>query len=180
MLSAGAWKQNQPNTILFVLVDTSGNEVTGLSSTFVLRISKAGASFSASAGTKSEVGFGWYKYVSTVGESDTPGPVAIVVTGAGIVQQNLEYVVDTRVETAIAFPYTLTSAAGGNPPVVGAQVLIYTDPAGTLFVWDGLTDLFGVARDSDGNLPKLEPGTYYFFSYKAGFNFPNPDTEIVS
>src|SRR5688572_9467820 len=107
MLSAGQWKQNQPNTILFVLVDASGVEVSGLGSTFVLQLTKAGAAFQASAGTKSETGSGWYKYVATTGEADTPGPLGVKITGAGIIQQNLEYVVETRVQTSVPFTYTL-------------------------------------------------------------------------
>lgn len=180
MLSAGVWKKNQPNTILFVLIDASGDEVTGLGSGYVLQISKAGAAFAASAGAKSEVGSGWYKYVATAGEADTSGPIAVMVTGAGIIQQNLEYVVEDRVETAVEFTYTLLSSAGGNPPISAADILIYTDAGATDFVWGGRTDTFGVARDSYGNLPRLEPGAYFFFSYKNGFSFNNPDLETVS
>jgi hypothetical protein len=180
MLSAGTWKQNQPNTILFVMVDSSGSEVTGLGSAFTLQLSKAGGSFFTGLGTKSEVGLGWYKYLSTSAEADTPGPVAVVVTHASTIQQNLEYVCETRVETAVAFTYTLTSTAGGSPPIVGAEILIYTDAGGTNFVWSGLTDTFGVARDINGELPRLDPGAYFFFAYKNGFAFTNPDSETVS
>jgi hypothetical protein len=179
MLSAGAWRINQPNTILFVLVDSSGNEVAGIGSAFVLQISKAGAVFSASAGTKSEVSNGWYKYVTTAAEADTSGPVAIRITHASTVQQNLEYVVQDRVESAVEFTYTLTSTVGGVP-IVGAEVLVYTDSGATNFVWGGNTDAFGVARDPYGALPRLEAGAYAFFRYKTGFVFSNPDLETVS
>jgi len=180
MLNAGDWTPNQPNTITFVLVDSTGTEVIGLGDTFTLQISKAGGSFSPNAGVKSEIGLGWYKYVSTSGEADTPGPVAIVVTGSGIVQQNLEYVVDTRVVTGIEFTYTVTSDAGGNPPIEGVQVIITVDSGGANSVWSGYTDSFGVARDFNGNLPRLTAGTYYFFRYKNLFIFTNPDIENVS
>lgn len=179
MLSAGAWRKNQPNTILFVLVDSSGVEETGLGSAFVLQLSKAGAAFAGSAGTKSEIGSGWYKYVSTAGEADTSGPIAIKITHASIVQQNLEYVVQDRVETAIDFTYTVISSSG-SVPIAGVQVLVYTNAGATNFVWAGTTDGFGVARDANGALPRLEPGTYYFFSYKNLFTFSNPDVEVVS
>lgn len=180
MLAAGMWRQNQSNTILFVLVDSSGVEVVGLGSTFVLELSKVGAAFQASAGTKSEIGSGWYRYVATADEADTPGPIAVKATHASIVQQNLEYVVDSRVENAIQFEYELVSDQGGNPPIVAADVLIYTDAGATNFVWSGKTDAFGVARDTYGELPRLEPGNYYFFRYKNGFIFENPDMETVS
>jgi hypothetical protein len=179
MLSAGAWRKNQPNTILFVLVDSSGNEVTGVGSAFVLQISKAGAAFQASAGTKSEVSNGWYKYVTTSAEADTSGPVAIRITHASIVQQNLEYVVDDRVQTSIEYTYTVISTSG-SVPIPGVEVLVYTDAGASNFVWGGRTDSFGVARDSNGAKPRLESGTYYFFNFKPTFSFSNPDVEVVS
>lgn len=179
MLNAGNWTPNQQNSILFVLVDSSGAEVIGLGSSFTLQISKAGAAFATGAGAKSEVGLGWYRYVSTAAEADTPGPVAIVVSHASTIQQNLEYVVADRVVTAVSFTYTLTSDEGGNPPIAGAEVYIATDSGGANIVWQGQTDNFGVARDGFGNLPRLQPGTYYFFRYKYGWSFENPDTEVV-
>jgi len=179
MLNAGDWTPNQPNTILFVLVDSNGNEVTGLGNVFTVRISKAGAAFAVGVGTKSEIGLGWYKYVSTAGEADTPGPVAIVVTGVGIVQQNLEYVVGSRVENTIEFTYTVTSDGGGTP-IQGVQVIIATDSGGSSAAWVGYTDSFGVARDLTGALPRLPAGTYFFFRYKYLWTFSNPDTEVIS
>lgn len=179
MLNAGDWTPNQPNTILFVLVNDLGSELAGLGSTFTLQISKAGAAFAASEGTKSEVGLGWYKYVATAGEADTPGPVAIAVTGAGIVQQNLEYVVGSRIVDGIEFEY-LTVTEGGGDPIVGVQIIIATDPGGTNVVWVGYSDELGVARDGNGDLPRLFSGTFYFFRYKYLWTFDNPDVETVS
>lgn len=178
MLSAGIWRKNQPNTILFVLSDSSGVEVAGLGSTFVVQLSKTGNPFAASGGTKSEIGLGWYKYVSTISEADTSGPIALVVTGAGVVQQNLEYTVEDRVVNAIEFTYTLTNTAT-SLPIPGADVSFSIDnnPANT--VWTGITDAFGVARDLNGNLPRLVSGSYFVFSYRPGFVF-NVDQEIVS
>ena len=179
MLSAGAWRKNQPNTILFVLVDQTGIEATGLGSAFVLEICKGAGVFQASAGTKAELSGGWYKYTATAGEADTSGPVAIRVNGAGIVQQNLEYIVDDRVVTAIEFTYTVTSTAG-NVPIPDVKVTIYADVLALNIVWAGTTDVFGVARDIYGNKPRLQPGTYYLIRDKNGFIFTNPDTEVVS
>lgn len=179
MLSAGIWKKNQPNTILFVLIDSSGNEVTGLGNSFSIQVSRAGGTFSAGSGTKSEVGNGWYKYVSTATEANTSGPVALVVTGSGIIQQNLEYVVEDRVVTAVEFTYTLTSTVG-SVPIPGADISFSVNGNPANVVWTGVTDAFGVARDLNGNLPRLTPGTYYVFSYKPGYTFEIPDVETVS
>lgn len=179
MLSAGAWRQSQPNTILFVLVDSNSLEVTGLGSSFNLSISKAGSAFSASTGTKAEIGNGWYSYVATAEEADTAGPVALIIDGAGTVQQNLEYVVLDRVVTAVEFTYTVTSTAG-NTPLPGVYITITTDALGSSVVWTGVTDSFGVARDLNGNKPRLEPGVYYIFRLKPGYVFTDPDSETVS
>lgn len=179
MLSAGSWKLNQTNTVLFVLVDGDGNEVQGIGTAFTVQISKGGSVFQAGLGPKTEVGLGWYRYIATAAEADTVGPVALVVTGSGVVQQNLEYVVETRVVTAIEFTYTVTSTAGGLP-VEGVRISFYTDSGANDLVWTGRTDAFGVARDEYGSLPRLEPGTYYIWRYKVGYSFDNPDTETVS
>lgn len=179
MLSAGEWRKNQPNTVLFVLVDSNGEEVVGLGTAFTVQLSKGGASFVASGGSKAEIGLGWYKYTCTAAEADTSGPIALAITHASTLQQNLEYVVEHRVVTAIDFTYTVTSTAG-NVPLADVKVSIYADSLGVDIVWAGMTDSFGVARDEYGNLPSLEPGTYYFFRTKAGYTFFNPDVETVS
>ena len=178
MLSAGVWTPNQTNKILFVMVDTTGAEVTGLGSGFTLQLSKNGAAVANSAGTKAEIGSGWYSYLATAGEADTVGPVAIKVTGTGAIQQNLEYCVGSRVPNAVAFTYTLTNVSNGKP-IEGATVTFATDSAISNVVWSGTTDTFGVARDDSGNLPYLAAGTYYIQSRKAGFTFA-VDTKTVS
>lgn len=179
MLSAGIWRKNQPNTILFVLTDNSGAEIIGLGSSFDLQISKSGSPFATGDGAKSEVGLGWYKYVSTAGEADSSGPVAIVATHVSVVQQNLEYTVEDRVVSAIEFTYTLTNS-DTSLPIAGADISfsINSNPANV--IWSGFTDAFGIARDFNNNLPRLSPGAYYIFSYKPGFVFENPDVETVS
>lgn len=85
--------QNAANAIPFVLVDTSGVEVTGLGGTFTVTVSKNGAGFGASAGTKAELANGWYLYTATADECNTLGPLALKITGAGVAQQNLVYAV---------------------------------------------------------------------------------------
>lgn len=170
---------SQANMLDFVLVDSSGTEVTGLGSGFTLQLSKAGGAFAASAGTKAEIGNGWYRYTTTADECNTPGPLAIKVTDLGVVQQNLLYMVQTFAAGAISFTYTLTRSDNGQP-IEGAEVWISTDSVGNNVVWVGVTDALGVARDASGTLPYLDAGTYYFWRQKGGFTFTNPDTETVS
>ena len=178
MLGSGVWQYNQPNTIHFVLVDSSANPVTGLGGTFDVYLAKSTGSFAAGAGTKEEIGRGWYRYTSTAGEADTRGPVSLSIEAAGTVGQEVEYVVDTRVQSAVETTYTVTSTVDSSP-IAGVHVSISTNSAGTLIIWTGITDAFGVARDSEGNKPLLDPGTYYFFLYRAGYVFDNPDIELI-
>ena len=77
--------------IVFVLVDSSGIEVAGLGTTFTLSISKNGGVFTPGAGTKGEIGNGWYHYSLLSSETDTSGPLAIKASGTGTIQQNLFY-----------------------------------------------------------------------------------------
>lgn len=174
-----SWVLNQVNRITFVMVDSNGTEVAGLAGTFTLQISKNGGAFVGSAGTKAEISNGWYTYLATAGEADTVGPVSVRVTGAGSVQQNLEYVVKQRTPGALPFTYTVTNVDGGAP-IEGVEVWITTDLAGVNIIWTGSTDALGKARDEADGLPYLDPGVYYFWSQKSGMIFENPDTETVS
>lgn len=96
---------NQAQLITFTLLSTLGVEVTGLGSTFTVTISKNGGAFAASAGTKAEIGSGWYSYQLTAAETDTAGPLSMVVTGAGADQLNLAF--DIR-------PYYAAEPSGSN------------------------------------------------------------------
>jgi hypothetical protein len=82
--------------------------------------------------------------------------------------------------TAVAYTYTVTDSVTGNP-VPSVTVTVSTDIAGTILIWSGITDAFGVARDIYGDLPRLDVGTYYFWKFRVGYiDDQNPDTEIVS
>lgn len=91
---------NQAHLIEFVLVDAAGTEVTGLAGTFTVQVSKNGAAFAASTGVKAEIGSGWYSYTLTAAETNTAGPLAVIITGTGAVQQNLLYTVSGFAVTA--------------------------------------------------------------------------------
>lgn len=165
-----SWELNQANTITFVMVDAMNTEVAGLGNTFVLSISKNGGPFVASAGVKSEIGSGWYRYISTAGEADTHGTISIRVTGAGCIQQNLEYVVFQRNAGCLEYTYTVLNSTTLNP-VPNAEIWISTDNASppTDIVWYGYTDAFGIARDDHGHLPCLDVGTYYAWKHLSAF-----------
>jgi len=174
------WKLNQANRVTFVMVDATNTEVAGIGDgNLAVNISKAGGAFAGGAGTDTEIGNGWYTYLATAGEADAVGPVSLRVTGAGAVQQNLEYIVQQRNPGAIAFTYIVTNSVGGAP-IEGVQVWITTDIAGSNVIWNGESDAAGVARDDNGVLPFLDAGVYQFWSQKSSFIFSNPDQETVS
>lgn len=176
----GEWVLNQQNRIDFFLQDSAGLAVTGLGSGYTLTLAKNGAALAASAGTKAEIGSGWYTYLATAGEADTIGTIAVKVVGAGAVDQPLEYVVKQRTAGAIPFTYTVTNSVTTFPEA-GVAVWITTDIAGANIIWVGTTDALGVAKDSGGSLPYLDIGSYYFWKQKSGFvDAQNPDQETVS
>lgn len=174
------WQPNQRNLIKFVLSDSDGNEVGGLATgSYVISLCKGTGTFSVATGDRGELGGGWYYYYGLAADADTRGSVALTVTGSSIVQQNLEYVVGDRVSGGVGWPYYLTSSVTGDP-IPGARIRIATDTDGTNVVWAGYTDAFGVARDINGNLPWIDPGTYQVFRYHPGHVFVNPDEETVT
>ena len=172
-------KRNQTQLIDFVLIDIMGNMIDGLGGTFSLSVSKAGGAFNAGAGVKAEISNGWYSYQIPAGEVDTVGPLAIIASGVGTIQQNLMYVVESYVVGARDFNYTVTDSGTGLP-IEGVTIYITTDVAGLAIVWNGTTDGLGVARDDNGELPLLYPGTYYVWRMKYGYNFTDPDTEVIT
>lgn len=173
-------KLNQDNRITFVLVDGNYTEVPGLGNTFSLFVSKNGGPYLPSAAAKAEIFHGWYTAILPAAECDTIGPVSVYITGAGIITQNLEYVVQQRNAGCLSFTYTAINSVT-LAPIPDADVWFATDVAGTQVVWFGSSDAFGIAKDIEGHIPCLDAGTYYVFKHKPGFiDDDNPDIEIVS
>lgn len=175
------WQQSQQNRITFVMVDGTGNEVAGIGDgNLTVEIAKNGGAFAAAGGTDTEISNGWYTYLSTAAEADTIGEVSVKVDGAGAIQQNLVYVVRERTPNAVAYTYTVTDSSTGAT-VAGVEVWVTTDVAGTNTIWRGTTDALGIARDVNGNLPRLDPGTYYFWKQISGYiDDDSPDTEVIT
>lgn len=95
--------------IAFALTSSLGAPVTGLGTGITVQISKNGGAFAASTGTKAEIGSGWYSYELSAAETDTVGPLAVTVTGAGALQANLSYQVSGADWAAGAGPNILTT-----------------------------------------------------------------------
>lgn len=76
---------------------------------------------------------------------------------------------DVPIGTAKERTYVVTDSANGEP-LEGVRVWMYIDSAATdNIAWSGVTDTFGVARDSHFNLPRLDNGTYYIKVYRPGY-----------
>lgn len=108
---------------------------------------------------------------------------AMEYTGATVLDQDWVTggvgLANIPIGTAVEFTYTVTDSVT-TFPIAGVVVDVSTDIAGTNFIWTGITDAFGVARDEGGNLPRLDPGTYYFWKNRPGYiDDQNPDTEVV-
>jgi hypothetical protein len=73
----------------------------------------------------------------------------------------------------ITFTYTLTSSVDSSP-IPDASVWVTTDQAGSNVVASGTTDASGQV------VFYLDAATYYVWRQKSGWNFSNPDTEVVS
>lgn len=173
-------KRNQINRICFVMVDANYQEVAGLGAAVNPFISKNGAGFNPVTNAVAEIGNGWYTLLLTAAECDTIGPVSIYATGAGCIQQNLEYVVQQRNAGCKEFTYTVTNSVT-LLPIPSVEVWITSNILGTNVLWHGETDALGVAYDIDGNLPCLDDGTYYFWKHEPGLiDDDNPDVEVVS
>lgn len=176
---SGEWIVGMPNEVTFVMVDSSNNELTGL--TLAMEIRVTGMSFTAVAGTIIEISNGWYSYTCIAAEA-VVGPISIRANASGAVQQNLEYVCEQRTPGVKFWPYLVTDLpGGGGSPVQGAYVwvtraAVENDPV----IWDGYTDVDGDAVDSMGRNPLVPLGNNYFWKWKAGWaDVDNPDLEVV-
>lgn len=74
---------------------------------------------------------------------------------------------------AIEWTYTLTSSVGGAA-IPDAEVWVTSDAGGVTVLASGRTNASGEVTFW------LDAGTVYVWRQKAGWNFTNPDTEVVA
>jgi len=74
---------------------------------------------------------------------------------------------------AITWTYTLTDSVSGDP-IAGADVWATSDVDGSNVVASGVTDVNGKVTFH------LDAATYYIWRQLSGWNFVNPDEEVVS
>lgn len=155
---------------------------------------------SGSSHDMAHTGNGWYSLELTAGDTDTVGRFTITGNASGALPVWNEFQIlppevydnpagavwayASRTLTAfgsntlIEWTYTLTNLQSGQP-LAYAQIRLSTDALGNNTVWVGTTDLFGIARDANGQKPRLSAGTYYVWRALSGFVFSDPDTETV-
>jgi len=177
-------KQSTAITVPFFAHDVNGDAVTGLvDGDFVKRISKNGAAFGAMTVTITEMENGWYSLPVGVGHSATRGVLSMTFTSGTIKQVNLQFRVNARLlddlhtlgAGATTWTYTLTDSAAPHDPIADADVWVTSDIGGTVVIASGTTDANGVVTFF------LDYGsTVYVWAQKTGWNFTNPDTEVVS
>lgn len=88
---------------------------------------------------------------------------------------NLDVAVSTRTTLgagAVTWVYTLTTP--GAVPISNAEVWVSTDVSQVNIIASGTTDALGVVTFY------LDAGTYYFWRQKPGWDFDNPDIEVVA
>jgi len=74
---------------------------------------------------------------------------------------------------ALAWTYTLTSTVPPNPGIADADVWVTTDALGANVIASGKTDALGVVTFY------LDAGPIFVWRQKSGWNFTNPDPEVV-
>lgn len=174
------YKKNVANqSIMFGLVNVvTGAAFPGAAITTRYTIDNTGVQ-QVGAGAITDLGNGQYRYVIPAAETNG-NHIGFLFTapGALLVHANIS---TTWVfpAGAIDFTYTLTNVVT-LLPIAGADIWISTDLAGTNIIWRGTTDAFGVARDAYDGLPRLDPGTYYFWRQHPAYTFTDPDAEVVS
>lgn len=65
-------------------------------------------------------------------------------------------------------------------PIEGVKVEVHRNAAMTDIYWVGWTNALGEARDQYGQYPRLDAGTWYFLRKRDGYEFNNPDIEVVA
>jgi len=117
--------------------------------------------------------------VSTLTAANIWDRLTTALTTAGSIGKLLVDYVNVAVSTrttlgagATRRPYTLTDDDGS--PIADADVWVTTDVSGNNVIASGRTNSAGVV------VFWLDAGTYYIWRQKDGWNFSNPDTEVLS
>jgi hypothetical protein len=167
-------------------VDTLLGRLTAVRAAY-LDASIASRSTASQGATKAELDAAQLALETAIDNLEVPPPegVALEATleamkGVGWIDESLKDIREaidgigaSAGAGAITWIYTLTRSDTGLP-IADADVWVSTDVAGANVVASGRTNQNGVVTFH------LDAGTVYIWRQKSGFNFVNPDTEVVS
>lgn len=128
----------------------------------------------AGAGAVTHEGNGYHSYAPSQAETNYTH-VAFGFTGVSAVPATVQVYTELAAAGvgAIEWDYTLTSSVDASP-IADANVWVTSDVGGNTVLASGTTDQNGVVTFF------LDAGTVYVFRQKTGWNFVNPDTEVVA
>jgi hypothetical protein len=171
------------NYVLFF--SESGVPRVGLIATIITYKKVASGEDVANPPAVTEIGGGFYKFAAAPSEA----LVVAVDGGSGLANEDrykvlqitphdadLDAAVSSRATLgagAIAWTYTLTDEGTGLP-IPDADIWVSSDIAGQNILASGRTNQAGQI------IFYLDTGTVYVWRQKSGWNFTNPDTEVVS
>lgn len=149
-----------------------------------VKISKDGASFANIASLPTEIDSSGVLTVALSSTEMTADRIALKFTDAAgdewqdaltIIHTASTHIDDlsTLGAGAVTFTYTLTSTVDSSP-IADADVWATTDEAGNNVVASGTTNASGEV------VFYLDAATYYIWRQKVGWDFTNPDTEVVA
>ena len=134
-------------------------------------------------GSATEIGGGLYTYTHTTDTADDYTAVFKTLDSTVDAQHvpSLVPVQLPRIDAAVSTRTTLGAGGtskvytltDGTNPIADADVWVTTDSAGANVIASGRTDAFGQVTFM------LDSGTYYIWRKKSGWDFINPDTEVV-
>lgn len=125
-------------------------------------------------GTIEHEGNGYYSYKPTQAETNF-AHAAFQFLGVGAVPTSTQVYTElaTAGAGAITWIYTLTNSVDASP-IADADVWVTSDIAGTNILASGRTD-------QNGNVTFfLDAGTVFVWRQRSGFDFVNPDQELVA
>jgi len=173
-------KKNAEFLLIFPIYDNDGDLVTGAAD-LDSEISKDGGGFIDCTNEAIEIGTsGIYKLTLTADEMNADVVVIITKTSTEDAKTTPTVIYTSNYQIsvsagagAIEWEYTLTEF-GTGVPIADADVWVTIKKAGTNVVASGKTNQYGKVTFY------LDAGTVYVWRQKSGWDFDNPDTEVVS
>lgn len=173
-------KKNTEFLLVFPIYDNTGALVPAAAD-LDNEVSKDGGSFVDCINEAIEIGSsGIYKLTLTADEMNADVIAIITKTTTTDAKSSVTVIYTSKSQIdeiggagAIPWTYTLTDSETGDP-IADADIWVTSDEAGEHVIASGRTNQNGMVTFY------LDAGTVYVWRQKSGWNFVNPDTEVVS